>query len=196
MDDYWSVHDPVITEGVDAVAAAARATGHSVVEVDTPEITELAATYSIIVGAEAYATHARWLDERPDDYQPITARPAAHAGRPARTCIRRGAAHPAPAGGRVARAFGIRTGWTFCSPRRRRCGRRRSAPRKQDGVAVRPALLSLNLPFNLTGWPAVSLPGPVADGGLPVGVQLVGVHRDERTLLALAAGLAAAPPDA
>jgi aspartyl-tRNA(Asn)/glutamyl-tRNA(Gln) amidotransferase subunit A len=32
----------------------------------------------------------------------------------------------------------------------------------------------LTLPFNLTGWAAASVPGQVADGELPVGVQVVG----------------------
>jgi aspartyl-tRNA(Asn)/glutamyl-tRNA(Gln) amidotransferase subunit A len=54
-----------------------------------------------------------------------------------------------------------------------------------DGREVRAALLSLTLPFNLTGWPAVSVPMPPADGGLPVGVQLVGVLTGENELLTL-----------
>jgi aspartyl-tRNA(Asn)/glutamyl-tRNA(Gln) amidotransferase subunit A len=35
-------------------------------------IEELAATYPLIVGVEAYATHATWLAQRPQDYQPVT----------------------------------------------------------------------------------------------------------------------------
>ena len=37
---------------------------------------------------------------------------------------------------------------------------------------------------DLTGWPAVSVPG--ATEGLPAGVQVVGVTLDERGVLALA----------
>ena len=32
-------------------------------------------------------------------------------------------------------------------------------------VSVRAQLLALTLPFNLTGWPAVSVPGDVPEGG-------------------------------
>jgi len=42
--------------------------------------------------------------------------------------------------------------------------------------------------FDLTGHPAVSVPCGTRDG-LPVGLQLVGAHRDETTLLSLAAAL-------
>jgi amidase len=43
--------------------------------------------------------------------------------------------------------------------------------------------------WNLTGQPAISLPGGVSDGGLPIGVQLVGRPDGEPTLISLAAQL-------
>lgn len=44
-------------------------------------------------------------------------------------------------------------------------------------------------PFNVTGQPAMSVPVHHTDGGLPVGVQLVGRPRDEGTIIALASQL-------
>ncbi|MDM0077976.1 amidase [Variovorax sp. J2P1-59] len=38
-------------------------------------------------------------------------------------------------------------------------------------------------PFNLTGHPALTLPGGVGDGGMPIAFQLVGRHMGEPTLL-------------
>jgi amidase len=40
-------------------------------------------------------------------------------------------------------------------------------------------------PFNLTGHPALSIPVAAA-GGLPIGLQLVGRHRGDEALCALA----------
>ena len=56
-------------------------------------------------------------------------------------------------------------------------------------VPVRPSMLGLTLPFNLTGWPATSVPGQVGTGELPVGVQVVGVRLEERGVLRVAAAL-------
>ena len=61
-----------------------------------------------------------------------------------------------------------------------------------DGVQVRPALLALALPFNLTGWPAVSVPGAV--DGLPVGVQIAAPLGRENLLIAVGAQLERAQP--
>jgi aspartyl-tRNA(Asn)/glutamyl-tRNA(Gln) amidotransferase subunit A len=48
------------------------------------------------------------------------------------------------------------------------------------------AYLDLTLPFNLTGWPAVSVPCGFARAGLPIGMQLVGRPFSESLLLRVA----------
>jgi amidase len=54
--------------------------------------------------------------------------------------------------------------------------------------------LSFTYPYNCTGQPAISLPLGMSSGGLPIGIQLVGPPRGERTILGLAAQLEAALP--
>jgi len=44
-------------------------------------------------------------------------------------------------------------------------------------------------PFNVTGSPALSVPFGWSNEGLPIGVQLVGRHGDEATLLRLGMAL-------
>jgi amidase len=43
--------------------------------------------------------------------------------------------------------------------------------------------------WNATGQPALSIPGPPASGGLPVGAQLVGPPESEELLVSLGAQL-------
>ncbi len=47
------------------------------------------------------------------------------------------------------------------------------------------ALLRFTFPFNMSGQPALSLPCGFSTSGLPIGLQLVGRHLDEATLLRL-----------
>jgi amidase len=49
-------------------------------------------------------------------------------------------------------------------------------------------------PFNVSGQPAISVPVASSPAGLPLGLQLVGRHLEEATLLRLAAQLEAALP--
>ena len=49
-------------------------------------------------------------------------------------------------------------------------------------------------PFNISGLPAVSIPGPTARDEIPIGVQLVGRYGDEAAILQLAAQLEADLP--
>lgn len=57
-------------------------------------------------------------------------------------------------------------------------------PEKVDGHIADPfAWLSFTLPFNLTGSPAISVPAGWTQDGLPVGLQIVGRHLDDTTVL-------------
>lgn len=188
VDDYWRPADPTIATWTATAISALADAGARVVEVRTPMIEDLVATYPVIVGNEAYATHARWLAERPADYQPlIRDRLLSFAGRPAveyidaqRTRHRLGSEFAAAVGD---------VDVLMLPASRLRATPIGAASVPVDGrdVPVRPALLALNSPFNLTGWPAVSVPAPVM--GLPVGVQIVGVRLDEHGILDVAAAL-------
>jgi Asp-tRNA(Asn)/Glu-tRNA(Gln) amidotransferase A subunit family amidase len=190
VDDYWQPVDPAIADGVAAAVAVLEKAGAEVVEVRTPMIEELAPTYAQIVGAEAYATHADWLAQRPDDYQPVTrARLTPFASQTARAYVdaQRTRRRLVPLLREAVDAVDALVLPTT---------RLRATPigaEEVDGVAVRPALLALTLPFNLTGWPAVSVPAPVdAPDGLPVGVQVAGVRLEERGVLRVAGAIEAA----
>jgi aspartyl-tRNA(Asn)/glutamyl-tRNA(Gln) amidotransferase subunit A len=50
-------------------------------------------------------------------------------------------------------------------------------------VDVRSALIRFTRPFNLSGHPACALPCGVTEGGLPIGMQIVGRPFDEATVL-------------
>ncbi|HLC25286.1 MAG TPA: amidase [bacterium] len=60
--------------------------------------------------------------------------------------------------------------------------------------SLREALVSLTLPVNLVGFPAITVPCGFSSEGLPLGLQLVGRPFDEATLLRVAHGFESATP--
>jgi len=175
VDDYWRGTD--LAEAIRLLEKA----GAEIIEIRTPFIEELAATYPTIVGTEAYATHREWLAQGAP-YQPETA-------------------------ARLDRAAGI-TGADYVSAQRTRrrltaafaaatsdmdvllsaTTRAQATPIGERTPTTLSDLLDLTKPFNLTGWPAVSVPAPVS--GLPAGVQIVGRRLEERGILRVAGVLA------
>jgi aspartyl-tRNA(Asn)/glutamyl-tRNA(Gln) amidotransferase subunit A len=66
-------------------------------------------------------------------------------------------------------------------------------PEKVDGRIVPPfAWLSFTLPINFTGQPAASVPAGWTGNGLPVGLQIVGRHLADGTVLTAASAFEAA----
>jgi aspartyl-tRNA(Asn)/glutamyl-tRNA(Gln) amidotransferase subunit A len=70
----------------------------------------------------------------------------------------------------------------------------------RDAGTIRGAWYPYTFPFNLTGHPALSMPCGLSEGGLPIGLQLVGRWHEDGYLLDVAArleaalGFAARPP--
>ena len=54
--------------------------------------------------------------------------------------------------------------------------------------------LAFTFPINMTGQPAASIPAGFTTDGLPVGLQIVGRHLDDPTVLRASAAFEAARP--
>ncbi|MCH7999468.1 MAG: amidase, partial [Chloroflexi bacterium] len=147
-------------------------------EVSLPHIAEAPAAVSAIMLPEALAYHKRWLAERPQDY-----------GEDVRARLEMGLLYPAVSYVQAQRFRSlIVEEW------------RQTVFSRVDLLAVpttpvpAPSLDENNLqttltltrftgPFNLTGLPAISIPCGFTNGGLPIGLQLVGRWWDEATVL-------------
>jgi aspartyl-tRNA(Asn)/glutamyl-tRNA(Gln) amidotransferase subunit A len=68
-------------------------------------------------------------------------------------------------------------------------------PTEIDGREVDPfEWLHFTYPLNMTGQPAVTVPAGFTDDGLPIGLQIIGRHLDDPTVLRAAAAFEKAAP--
>jgi Asp-tRNA(Asn)/Glu-tRNA(Gln) amidotransferase A subunit family amidase len=164
--------------GTDEALAAWRAglvalerAGAALVPLDLPELESLRWLNGAVLAMEAAAYHLRWLRERLGDYSEFM-----------RQRVLAGFVYPPSAFVRAQQAR---------AALRERCTMifehidLLSTPTQPDGAPPlgTPAWTIFTGPFNLLGWPAISVPAGLTAGGLPLGLQLVGKPWDETTVL-------------
>jgi aspartyl-tRNA(Asn)/glutamyl-tRNA(Gln) amidotransferase subunit A len=138
----------------------------------------------LIMGAEAFSVHERWLKQRPEEYGPDVRQRLAQGGTILAADYLRAQ--------RLRRQFigSLDTVFRGCdvllTPTMAV-----AAPRLDESTVRWPtltesmtaALTRLTRPFNLTGTPALSVPCGFTAGGLPIGLQIAGRAFDETTVL-------------
>ncbi len=174
---------PAILDAIDASCAVLRDLGATVGEAHIAPLADLDACGRVIILAESFAVHEAQLRRDPSVY-----------GRIARHRFSLGAYLSAAD---YAQALRQRTRLTQESDRAfgdwdllLTCGETAAAPRFEDAAASFPFTVtpSLRIPFNVTGYPALSVCCGFDGDGMPLGLQIVGARgRDD---LVLAAGVA------
>ena len=175
------VADPQVGAALEEVARVLERDGAIVRDVRLPRLQTLAAVQRVILFAEAWTVHAKWLRERPGDYST-----------PTRRKVMGGAFLAA---GDYVHAQQCRTQMIDAVDDALRdvdvlvtANGLDAAVRVDDSAALaRTYARQARSPFNLTGHPALVMMSGLSDAGLPLSVQFVGRAFDEVTLLRVAA---------
>jgi len=188
--------DAEMAEAIETALQALSDHGAEIVEVDVPPLQDMADCSRIILVSEAYAVHRNLLQSHAADYSASTrARILPGAFIPAADYIRaRDLQHhfKARIDAALAKVDVLITATNMETPARFDEPDRLTL---QYGRHAR-------APFNLTGHPALSMPIGFSASGLPLAMQIIGRHNDERSVYRvaqsyhrLAPHTIAAPPD-
>ncbi len=172
--------DPEVTAGLENVVRTLQLDGAEITNVTLPSLNEFAAVNRVILNAEAWGIHGKWLRERPGDY-----------GQLARRRL-------------MAGAF-LTAGDLLLAQRRRLemiaaveaalrdvdillCASSMDPACRIDDTATveRTYPRQARVPFNTTGHPALAMMSGLSSNGLPLSVQFVGHYFDEATIFQVA----------
>lgn len=181
IDEFGTGADSEIQLAFQAALDVLKQLGASLVPMQgLPTLAEYTTCGRLLLEAESYAIHAEWLADRPQDY-----------GERGRTKLLRGKQVDA-----LARSAALEN--------RHELSRRFATAMQGLDAAVCVSSLDLpcaiddagaidrtynrqaRTPFNVTGSPAVALPIGFSRSGLPIGMQVVGHHLAEATILGVA----------
>jgi len=175
-----------VAAAFDTAAAVLEAGGAGIVDITLPMIAEGSAAGSLIARAEAAAFHAARRRRNPDDFSPeVTA--ALDLGGMCSAVdylqaqrLRRLVTDKALAAMADVDALICPTAPVAATPIKG--SEKESAARR----------FRYTLPFNFTGFPALSVPAGLTAGGLPIGLQIIARPWDEAMALRVAANFEAA----
>ena len=186
--DYRLPMDDELESAIEAAFAHLGSLGATLVDpVDLPLLREALPHNFVIISSEAAAFHRQWLDERPGDYgEDVFGRLSGGRNNAATDYIIAREAQARIRGQLLAAMADFDALALPMLPLT-------APPIGQDRVSVGGAEMDLRTavtwytqPFNLTGFPAISVPCGFTSAGMPIGFQLVGKPFAEGTLLRLA----------
>ena len=156
-------------------------------EVELPDLDAAVRVVEIISSAEAAAYHRRYLRSRASEYHPEL-RSLLEEAKPVGSIDYVDAQRVRTL---LARELNTRMGEADALlmpavPVPAYMSEERTLAIEDREVAAFSARVRFNALTNLTGQPAIVLPCGFSSGGLPIGLQLVGRHFDEATLLRIA----------
>ena len=187
-DAYLRQHvDPTVQAPVDRALTTLERLGATIEEVTLPPPSETVPALLAILMPEATAYHLPWLRSQPDSYsQAVRERLELGAVTPAVSYLQAQQARRRIVDEFLAAMKRVDLLVTPTAPTA-------ATPLEGDlttGDAAAPevlaALINFTGPFDLTGFPAISVPCGFTESGLPVGLQLVARPWEESMLLAAA----------
>jgi aspartyl-tRNA(Asn)/glutamyl-tRNA(Gln) amidotransferase subunit A len=179
--------DPAVRESIEAALAQFELLGATTREVELPPSADVVAALLAIISAEAAEYHLPSIRERPEDFSPgVRERLELGLLTPAHSYIhaQRMRTHFVDRFREAVREVDILLMPTSPVP---------PTPIDEDLASseeadpeLLAAMINFTGPFDLTGFPAVSVPCGFTASGLPVGMQLVARQWEEQTLLSAA----------
>ena len=182
------IADPEVIASLNEVAGVLKDLGASIEDVVLPSLQEMQSVEGIIWYSETWAIHKKWLRERPEDYTQA-----------ARKKLMRGAFLSAgdyvnaqqcrkimtDSVNQVFQDFDVLITASSFDPICRI---------DETEIYARNYARQGRSPFNMTGHPALAMMSGICKRGLPLSVQFVGRHFDEKKLFRVAAAYESATP--
>jgi aspartyl-tRNA(Asn)/glutamyl-tRNA(Gln) amidotransferase subunit A len=181
---FFSRLQPDVQQIVSAALAIFEQLGASICEINLKGMGSTASLAADITAGEAFAFHAKWLKQNPKKYgEDLLSRLEQSRNMSAFTYIQAQRKRAEYAEMMEQALDSVHLLLTPTLPV--------TAPRIDQKYVrignvqedVRPVLLSLTRPANLSGLPAVSLPCGFSSEGLPIGLQIIGRRYGELTIL-------------
>ena len=181
---------PEMDAGIESALGVLGGLGAEISEVDAPPLSEFADCNRVILVAEAYSVHRKSLRSRYADYSKSLRErvlPGAFIQAADYEAARRLQRHFTSGMNRILDGFDVLVTATNLDP---------PARFDQDDVLTAQYTRHARAPFSLTGHPALSVPVGVSADGLPLAMQIIGKHHDERSVYRVALAHEMANPPA
>jgi aspartyl-tRNA(Asn)/glutamyl-tRNA(Gln) amidotransferase subunit A len=172
--------DPEVTAALENVARTLQSLGAEVRDIGLPTLGEFGAVNRVILQSEAWAIHAPWLRERPQDYGKLARRrllPGAFYGAGDYMQAQRRRLEMIAAVEAALREMDVLLCASAMDP-----PSRLDNPVETERTYPRQA----RTPFNVTGHPALAMMAGLSNAGLPLSVQFVGPYFGEARLYQVA----------